>query len=269
MDKKSGKWNRAGNFAVECPIMKRFNIPLFASLFIVSFIAALAQNFLVSIAPDVALSTVEIVFIAAQAAILLAIVIALGMFFSRRVGLGLPYLAPLLERMPVPTKFWKTMSASALIGLAVGAVIVLLELFAFRTPLSEAISTTPVWLRFFAAVYGGLNEELLTRFFFLSLMAWFFGTMSRGADRQAVAVRMVTAIVITALVFSIGQLPLTSIGGDLPFSVVLRALLLNGIANVVFGWLYWKKGLESAMTAHFVTDIILFLFVPFLAAALS
>jgi membrane protease YdiL (CAAX protease family) len=32
---------------------------------------------------------------------------------------------------------------------------------------------------------------------------------------------------------------------------------LNGLAGVAFGWLYWKRGLESAIVAHFSADIIL------------
>jgi hypothetical protein len=32
---------------------------------------------------------------------------------------------------------------------------------------------------------------------------------------------------------------------------------LNGVLGVAFGRLYWKKGLESAMIAHFSADIVL------------
>jgi hypothetical protein len=32
--------------------------------------------------------------------------------------------------------------------------------------------------------------------------------------------------------------------------------VLNGIGGIVFGWLYWRNGLESAMTAHFSADIV-------------
>jgi membrane protease YdiL (CAAX protease family) len=49
--------------------------------------------------------------------------------------------------------------------------------------------------------------------------------------------------------------------------VVTRALLLNGIAGLAFGWLYWKRGLEMAMIAHFTGDFILLVVVPMLATA--
>ena len=35
-----------------------------------------------------------------------------------------------------------------------------------------------------------------------------------------------------------------------------RALLLNGIGGVTFGWLYWKQGLEAAMVAHFTANVL-------------
>jgi len=38
---------------------------------------------------------------------------------------------------------------------------------------------------------------------------------------------------------------------------ITRALLLNGLGGLAFGWLYWKQGLESAMIAHFSADIVL------------
>jgi hypothetical protein len=39
--------------------------------------------------------------------------------------------------------------------------------------------------------------------------------------------------------------------------IVARAIILNGIGGIIFGWLYWKKGLESAIISHFSLDIIL------------
>ncbi len=40
--------------------------------------------------------------------------------------------------------------------------------------------------------------------------------------------------------------------------VIVVALALNGIAAVSFGYLYWKRGLESAMIAHFCADFVLY-----------
>ena len=38
----------------------------------------------------------------------------------------------------------------------------------------------------------------------------------------------------------------------------LDELALNGIAAIPFGYLYWKRGLESAMIAHFCADFVIY-----------
>jgi len=42
-------------------------------------------------------------------------------------------------------------------------------------------------------------------------------------------------------------------------------VVYNTIGGVVFGWLYWKHGLEHAMLAHFGADIIVHVVAPVLA----
>jgi hypothetical protein len=42
-------------------------------------------------------------------------------------------------------------------------------------------------------------------------------------------------------------LPATSAITPLTTTLVVRALVLNGIAGITFGYLYWKHGLEAVM----------------------
>jgi membrane protease YdiL (CAAX protease family) len=74
------------------------------------------------------------------------------------------------------------------------------------------------------------------------------------------------AISLAALLFGLAHLPATRAVG-LPMSplVIARAIVLNGIGGVAFGWLYWKRGLESAMIAHFSADIVVHVIPPLLA----
>lgn len=59
------------------------------------------------------------------------------------------------------------------------------------------------------------------------------------------------------LPFGAGHLPAVVALAPLTTVVVVRALLLNGIAGVSFGWLYWRRGLLAAMVALFSADIVL------------
>jgi len=59
------------------------------------------------------------------------------------------------------------------------------------------------------------------------------------------------------VLFGLGHLPATANILPLTPLVITRAVVLNGVGGVIFGWLYWKRGLESAMVAHFSADLIL------------
>jgi membrane protease YdiL (CAAX protease family) len=37
---------------------------------------------------------------------------------------------------------------------------------------------------------------------------------------------------------------------------VLRILLLNALAGLVFGWLFWRRSLECAMFAHASVHVV-------------
>ena len=40
-------------------------------------------------------------------------------------------------------------------------------------------------------------------------------------------------------------------------TLVFRALVLNGIAGTVFGYLYWRHGLEAAMIGHMSAHMVM------------
>ena len=67
---------------------------------------------------------------------------------------------------------------------------------------------------------------------------------------------MWTSIIISGLIFGLAHLPsLTAMGLTVTPLIVLRALFLNAV-GIVYGWLYWKRGLGHAMAAHFSTDLM-------------
>jgi len=63
---------------------------------------------------------------------------------------------------------------------------------------------------------------------------------------------------LVAVAFGLAHLPATAaVGLSLNALVVSRAIVLNGLGGIVFGWLYWRRGLESAMVCHFTADVVL------------
>jgi len=62
---------------------------------------------------------------------------------------------------------------------------------------------------------------------------------------------------LAAILFGLGHLPATSMLLPLTPLVITRAIILNGLLDVAFGYLYMTRGLESAMISHFSADIVL------------
>jgi Type II CAAX prenyl endopeptidase Rce1-like len=113
-----------------------------------------------------------------------------------------------------------------------------------------------------ASLYGGLDEEILLRLGLMTLLVW-VGARLTTARRPPDAVYW-TGNVLAAILFGLGQLPATAALVPLTPLVVARALALNGIAGIVFGWLYWRHGLLAAIVAHFAADLILHVIAPML-----
>ncbi|MED4462639.1 CPBP family glutamic-type intramembrane protease [Metabacillus fastidiosus] len=62
----------------------------------------------------------------------------------------------------------------------------------------------------------------------------------------------------TAILFGIGHLgAVFSIIETVTPLLIVRTIFLNAVLGIICGYLYWKKGLEYAIIAHIVGDIII------------
>ncbi|HSM55810.1 MAG TPA: hypothetical protein VK879_06600 [Candidatus Sulfomarinibacteraceae bacterium] len=65
------------------------------------------------------------------------------------------------------------------------------------------------------------------------------------------------------ILFGLAHRPAASQTGiALDALVVIRTLIITGVGYVMFGWLYWSFGLESAVLAHISADVVVHGFVP-------
>ncbi len=199
-----------------------------------------------------------------QNLVLIAAATGLGLWLGGKVGLGAPLLRAWLAGDPeAPARFRSLLVPASVAGAlsAVGILALELGFFAPRLSIaSETVSGPPAWQGFLASFYGGINEELLLRLGVMTLFAWLGAKLTR-TDRPGAGV-MWSANVLAAVLFGLGHLP--AIAAILPLTalVITRAVVLNGLAGVVFGWLYWRRGLLAAMVAHFSADIVLHVLAP-------
>jgi membrane protease YdiL (CAAX protease family) len=116
------------------------------------------------------------------------------------------------------------------------------------------------WQGLLASFYGAVDEEILMRFGLMSLLALAFRTLVRmqGASSElALPIGAFWAAnIVAAVVFGLGHLPATAALAPLSAALVIRAVVLNGTAGIVFGELYRRYGFEWAMTSHFGVDIV-------------
>ena len=149
-------------------------------------------------------------------------------------------------------------------------MLLLLLVFVFvpLVPPLRAILSSDValWKKFLAAFYGVITEELLMRLFVFSLIAWLLKLIWRTPDGLPSAGAMWSANILAAVIFGLSHLP-SAVMARLPITpnVIVAVLTLNGIAGLTFGYLYWKRGLEAAVVAHFSTDVVLHVFGTVLA----
>lgn len=191
-----------------------------------------------------------------QPTLLVAGAVAIGAALAPRLGLRSHIVEKTVANRPLLPALRAELPLAATLGAIGYGVIVILDRL-FRPLLGEAAQALSMSNQHAtisgvlgALLYGGITEELLLRWGMMTLLVWIGWRVvqrSEGLPRPAL---VWSAIVLAAVLFGLGHLPATAGIVPLTLPVVARAVLLNGILGVVFGWLYWRRSLESAMLAH-------------------
>ena len=198
-------------------------------------------------------------------ALLFAAIISLGLLLARKVGIELP----LLQRWLYADK--SELPRGALrIPISSGVVIGVMILLAFYTVFAPRIpdwpvgaeAALPIWKRFLACFYGGIDEELLARLFALSLILWLTRMIGRERSLRSSTLAFWIANVIVSFLFSLGHVPAAKLFMQVTPLVITAIFCTNGAASLLFGYLCWKRGLEAAMLAHFSADVMLHVIGP-------
>lgn len=209
----------------------------------------------------------------AQNAVLFAIATALGLFLAQRVGLGAPILEAFFEGRKVEAHLRAILAPSIGLGVASALIIIALELLVFvpalrgeigelAQPLTPTGVRLPAWQGLLGSLYGGINEEIFTRLFLLSLFAFLGKRIRHTAEGRPTQGVLWVANVLAAVLFGLSHLPAVVMIVPLSPLVVTRLVFLNGLAGVAFGYLYFTRGLEAAILAHFAMDIVLHVLAP-------
>lgn len=180
----------------------------------------------------------------------------IGLRLGAPLGLDAPVVrAWVSNRFDGPGLEFMPLAAAA--GVAAGGLILILDRYVFLRSLPAGTLDAAVrparWKGLLASCYGAVVEEVLSRLFLMStlvwILAWVFGRAGTGT--------FLAAVLMSAIAFAAAHLPIAAQLSPLNRPMVTRVLVLNTLAGIVFGLLFWRYGLEHAMLAHFATDLVL------------
>lgn len=202
---------------------------------------------------------------AIQSTVLVTLLAWIGLRLGYAQGLDAPWLRHWVRGSSIaataPPPRW---AAAASLGAIVGVVVIALQfVLPAIFPSGHSIPVPGAWQGLLASFYGGIVEETICRLLFVSLFVWIGARLSRSPPAAGV---YVAAIVLASLLFGAAHLPtLTQMHAFTP-AAALTVVLLNAICGCAYGWLFWRRGLEHAMLAHFCTDIVLHVVAPLAAS---
>ncbi len=204
-------------------------------------------------------SVVILVFII-QSAVYSSVAIFFGLLLAKKVGFGAPLLEDWLYGNPVKIPLKLIVIRPVFLGIFLGIILFVLDQYVFGLlvePVTTFQAKPPVWQRILVSFYGGICEEVFMRLFLMTLIVWLSTKIKKTDYGSPTHFGIWLAIILVSVIFGLGHLPMTATFMEITSIVVIRGLVLNSLAGIIFGWLYWKRGLESAIVSHFSTDIAL------------
>ncbi|HIY74872.1 MAG TPA: CPBP family intramembrane metalloprotease, partial [Candidatus Sphingobacterium stercorigallinarum] len=105
-------------------------------------------------------------------------------------------------------------------------------------------------------VYGAFTEEIMLRFGVMTFIVWLFSLISSKKKSWI----YLAGLIVSSLLFGLGHLPIVFSLTSAPTTELIFYIVFgNFVGGIVFGWLYWRKGLEAAILAHFFAHIVFIL----------
>ena len=181
-----------------------------------------------------------------------------GAMLGRNLGNGFSQLHLLMSGEPgIHFQPQKDDFRPLLLGFSLGAVLLLLR-YATQSYLPSEIPA----LGYRGAVGGlavsfgaAIGEEVWFRFGLMTLLVWIATRVTRHSEPTNTIVWGV--IFVAAICFAIAHVPQLIAYGAGNVVGVSATLLGNIAVGLLYGWLYWQRGLIAAIVAHFAVDLIL------------
>lgn len=186
-----------------------------------------------------------------QSVVLLGVSAFIGTWLAPKVNLHWWLIDYWLDGSAVPYSISGTILLSIVIGFVAAIIIIGLDILFMKKIPNVQMDEPSRFQSFLASFYGGISEEVLTRLFLMTAVVYVLSLLGLGDLSYWIG------IIVAAVLFGVGHLPAAFGLFGKSKIVIIRTVLLNAIPGMLFGYLYWKFGIEIAMIAHFTGDICL------------
>ena len=185
-----------------------------------------------------------------QVSIYAVVFAGIGMVLSNRIGLW--------RKFQINKK---AITNVIIVSIIAGLAMSVFDKYVFGSlvdPVSQLYDSKPTIEYIISSfTYGGVIEEILTRLFLMSLLAWIISKIFCKKEKEIPAKIFIIANIISALLFAALHIPSTiQLFGYIDALILFRCFLLYGAFGLAFGWLYRKYGIQYAMLAHFGAHLI-------------
>lgn len=244
--------------------MKQKIIILGMTLFVMGIIGVLSiLTMEISLPPEV-LATLEDKFTTEQIkllilinpTIMLIVAVIIGASFYNKVNLKVPIIENLIRKSNKDINLSGILKAGIVGGVMAGVLLSLMGMLSNSILPQEFLELGENFKPGIASrfLYGGITEEILMRFGLMTFIVWIMLKIFKELKPKLYWY----GIIISAIIFALGHFPIAFQILDNPSNVLLLYILIaNSVGGIIFGWLYWKKGLESAIIAHMFTHLIM------------
>jgi membrane protease YdiL (CAAX protease family) len=186
----------------------------------------------------------------AQSSFLVALAVWSGVVLAPKVGLRAPAFEAAVTSRSIASALRPQLRPGLVAGVVAGAALFAIGGYAAPAALVEVEQrfALPIAARL---LYGGVTEELLLRWGLMTTLLWLAWRVLQRRTGPPRTGYVALAIVVSAVLFGAGHLPAAGVlVGELTGEVVLFVVGVNAGFGMLFGYLFWRYGLESAMIAH-------------------
>jgi len=178
-----------------------------------------------------------------------------GILLYRRVGYSLPLLEKLAGAKFIAFSPGSVVKAGITGGIGAALILRAIDfLWTSRIPSELLQASNPNMA--VRLLYGGFTEEITVRFGWMTFITWLIYKLTGKLN----AFTYWAAIITTAILFGAAHLPAAvQLTGGLRPEITAYVVGANAAAGIIFGYLYWRHGLEAAILAHMTAHILLFI----------